>query len=97
MSCGSGHRCGLDPMLLWLWHRQVATALIRPLALESPYVVGAALEKAKRPKKKWLSVSGDCTTALMYTMCNFCDVNMLWVIISYQCGVTGFGVRKECT
>ena len=51
MSCGSGHRRGLDPTLLWLWHRQVATALIRPLAWESPYAVGAALEKAKRPKK----------------------------------------------
>ena len=30
----------------------VAIALIRPLAWELPYVVGAALEKAKRQKKK---------------------------------------------
>ena len=21
LSCGAGHRCGLDPVLLWLWHR----------------------------------------------------------------------------
>ena len=32
MSCGIGCRCGLDPALLWLWCRPVATALIRSLA-----------------------------------------------------------------
>ena len=52
MSCGVGHRCGLDPLLLWLWHRLVATAPIRPLAWEPPYAAGAAQEMAKRPKKK---------------------------------------------
>ena len=30
VSCGEGRRHGLDPMLLWLWHRLAATALIRP-------------------------------------------------------------------
>ena len=30
----------------------MVTALIRPLAWESPYAAGAAAEKAKRPKKK---------------------------------------------
>ena len=39
-------------MLLWLWQRPVATALIRPLAWEPSYAVGAALEKAKRQKNK---------------------------------------------
>jgi len=34
--------------LWWLWHRPVATALIRPLAWEPPCTSGAALEKAKR-------------------------------------------------
>ena len=52
MSCGVGHRCGLDPMLLWLWHRPVAIAPIRPLAWEPPYAAGAALEKAKKKTKK---------------------------------------------
>ena len=52
MSCGVGHRCGSDPALLWLWHRLVAAALIGPLAWEPPYAAGAALEKAKRQKKK---------------------------------------------
>ena len=52
MSCGVGCRRGSDPALLWLWHRPVATSLIRPLAWEPPYAAEAALEKAKRPRKK---------------------------------------------
>ena len=52
MSCGVGHRRGLDPMLLWLWCTLVATALIGPLAWEPPYAMGVDLEKAKRQKKK---------------------------------------------
>ena len=52
MSCGVGRRQGSDPELLWLWHRPAAIALIRPLAWEPPHAVGAALEKAKRQKKK---------------------------------------------
>ena len=43
MSCGVGHRRGLDLVLLWLWRRLEATALIRPLAWEPPYAVGMAL------------------------------------------------------
>ena len=31
VSCSVDHRCGLDPTLLWLWRRLVATALIQPL------------------------------------------------------------------
>ena len=49
MSCGVGCRCGLDPVLLGLWHRLEATAPIRPLAWEPPYATGAAL-KIKRKK-----------------------------------------------
>ena len=52
MSCGIGHRLGLDPMLLWLWRRLAATVLIRLLAWEPPYAVGAALEKRQKDKKK---------------------------------------------
>ena len=50
MTCGVGCRRGSDPTLLWLWRRQAATALIRPLAWEPPYAAGAALEMAKRQK-----------------------------------------------
>ena len=52
MSCGAGGRHGLDLALLWLWHRLVATALIRPLAWEPPYAAGGAQEKEKKKKKK---------------------------------------------
>ena len=52
MSYGLSHRRGSDLVLLWLWCRPAATAPIRPLAWEPPYAAGAALEKAKRPKKK---------------------------------------------
>ena len=52
MSCGAGHRHGLDPKLLWLWCRPAATAPTRPLAWEPPYATGTAQEMAKRPKKE---------------------------------------------
>ena len=55
---GVGRRRGLDPELLWLWRRPAATALIGPLAWEPPYVVGAALEKAKKRKKSERIPSG---------------------------------------
>ena len=48
MSCGVGHRGGLD--LMWLW-RPAAVALIRPLARESPHAVGVALKSKKKKKK----------------------------------------------
>ena len=44
VSYGVGRRYGLDPVLLWLWCRLAATALIRPLAWEPPYATEAALE-----------------------------------------------------
>ena len=31
VSCGVGHRCSLDLVVLWLWCRPPAAALIRPL------------------------------------------------------------------
>ena len=37
-----------DLALLWLWHRPVATAPIRPLAWESLYAEGAALKDKKK-------------------------------------------------
>ena len=52
MSCGAGHRCSSDPMLLWLWPRPVATALIQLLAWEPPYAVEVVQEMAKGKKKE---------------------------------------------
>ena len=45
MRCGAGCKLSSDPMLLWLWRRMAATALIVPLAWEPPYAMGAALKR----------------------------------------------------
>ena len=52
MSGGVGCRRGSDTALLWLWRRLAATAPIKLLPWESPYAMGAALEKAKRQNKQ---------------------------------------------
>ena len=51
MSCGVGHRRGLDPVLVWVWHRPAGTALIRPLAWEFPYAEHVALKKKKKKSR----------------------------------------------
>ena len=51
MSCGVGHRCNSDPVLLWLWCRLAASALIQPLAWAPPYVMGVDLKKTKQTNK----------------------------------------------
>ena len=50
MSYGVGGRRGSDAVLLWLWHRPAAVALIRPPAWEPPYAVGVALNRQKTKK-----------------------------------------------
>ena len=58
MSSGVSHRHGLDPALLWLWHRLAAAAPIQPLAWELPYVAGVALKrKAKKNPTAAVQVS----------------------------------------
>ena len=52
MSCGVGCRHGSDPVLLWLWCRPAATALIGPLAWEPPYAAGAVLKRQKTKTKQ---------------------------------------------
>ena len=46
VSCGVGHRRGLDPALLW----PVAAAPFGLLAWEPPYAMGAAQEWQKKKK-----------------------------------------------
>ena len=50
MSCGVGHRCWSDLVLLWLCLWPAATAPILPLAWELPCATSAAL---KKKKKEW--------------------------------------------
>ena len=45
MSCGVGHRRGLDLGLLWLWCSLAATALIQSLVWELLYATLVALKK----------------------------------------------------
>ena len=52
MSCGVGRRRGLDPTLLWLWHKSATVSPIGPLAWEPPCAVGGAPKRQKRQKKK---------------------------------------------
>ena len=51
VSCGVGPRYGLDPTLLWLWCRPVATAPVGPLAWEPPHAMGATLRN-QHPNKQ---------------------------------------------
>ena len=51
LPCGVGHRRGSDLVLLWLWCRPAATALIRPLVWEPLCAAGAALKKPKNKNK----------------------------------------------
>ena len=51
MSCGVGHRQGLDLVLMWMWHRLAAVAPIQPLAWEPPHAAGVALKRKKKTHK----------------------------------------------
>ena len=44
------HRCGPDPLLLWLWRRLAAAALIPPLAWKLPNGAGIAVKRKKEKK-----------------------------------------------
>ena len=52
VSCGVGHRHGLDLVLLWLWCRLATIASIRLLAWELPYAVSVTLKRKKKKKKR---------------------------------------------
>ena len=52
MSCDVGLRHGSDLVLLWLWGRLAAVALIPSLAWELPDATGVGLKKQKKKKKK---------------------------------------------
>ena len=60
MSCGVGHRCGSDSMLLW--HRQEAENPVRTLAWELPYVAGVALKKRQTFLKRTKKIKQNKTT-----------------------------------
>ena len=77
VSYGVGQGRGSDPALLWLWGRPAATALIRPLAWETPSATGAALEKAKRQNKQKRNLEACFKIFSRIFIC----LNVLWSII----------------
>ena len=50
MSCGTGHRHGLDAVLLWC--RLIAVAPNEPLAWELPYATDATLKSGGEKKER---------------------------------------------
>ena len=63
MSGGVGWSCGLDLVLLRLWRRPAATALIRPLAWELPHAVSLApRSKTNKQKQKKKPTKQQTTT-----------------------------------
>jgi len=79
VSCGVDRRRGSDLVLLWLWHRLAATALIGPLSWErAPYAAGASPKKIlkrllseKRKSQLYLK------TKLLHTPCM--KINSKWL------------------
>ena len=65
MSCGVGRRCGLDPVLLWLWLWPAAVALIGPLAWEPPCAMSANLKKKKEGKS---NKNGELFTFFLFSV-----------------------------
>ena len=63
MSCGVGYIRSSDLVLLGLWRRPAATALVRPLAWERPYAMCAALKRQKKEKK----INIQKSVAFLYT------------------------------
>ena len=71
-----GHRRGSDSVLLWLWRKPAATALMGPLAREPPYAQDAALkrQKNKKEKKKRSSRRGLAETNLISIHEDTCSI-----------------------
>ena len=66
MNCGVVCRHGSDPVLLWLWCRLAAVALIQPLAWELPYATGVTLKsKNKQTQTLKTGQSYDSTFPLL--------------------------------
>ena len=65
MSCGIGHRCSLDPALLWLWQRLVAIALIRPPSL------GTSIGRGSSPRNGQKKSEGSWQEGLVWGLPEF--------------------------
>ena len=84
VSCGVGHRCGSDPMLLWLWCRWVATALISTHSLRTSICPGNSPKKTK--KKKSFELYPNCYSFLYIPYILWGRDSSVW-IFSFEGGV----------
>ena len=79
MSCGVGHRPGLDLALLQLHCRLAAIALMSPLTWEPPYATGTALKRQKtknKTKQKSFRIFQSLTqTSLVVAPFSFYQIN----------------------
>jgi len=57
MSCGVGHRCSLDPALLWLWCRPAVVALTWPLGTSTCRKWGSEKQKKKKKRSPYMCLS----------------------------------------
>ena len=64
-----GQKCGLDPVLLWLWGRLAATPPIRHLPRELPYAAGVALKKKKKKKRQNQTKNNRQLTECLLVLC----------------------------
>ena len=60
-----------NPALLWLWLRPAASALVRPLAWETPYAVDVSLKsKKKKSHKNEVKDLFECTFTSHLSSCS---------------------------
>ena len=68
MSCGVGHRRGLEPALLWLWHRPATVSPIGPVAWEPPYAAGVALKNKQTDRYSTGTLIGSQTVRFLWVL-----------------------------
>ena len=92
VSCGVGGRHGSDLVLLWLWWRPAATAPIRPLAWESPYASGAALNTHTQRRNAsywtdwlWIPTSKFIAINISQSSCLKYENNLNFNMVTFNC------------
>ena len=89
MSCGVGLRCGLGPVLLWLWPRLAATADWTP-SLGTSMCCGCGPKKTKKKTKK---VPHYCTTLYLVPFLQIVAEIVMFIVIGISsCVLTFVGI-----
>ena len=71
----------LGLMLLWLWNRLTAVALILPLAWELSYTVGVALKNKQTKKSVFTFFSSTFLFVIKYSYVKIVIILLYWCII----------------